>query len=70
MLAIVFTSAALLLLSAFSPAPIAPAMTGITALSGDARSHHEKWYWEENIARQIESESSLDPKPAPARSAD
>ncbi|KAF0108116.1 MAG: cytochrome b/b6 protein [Anaerolineaceae bacterium] len=36
-LAMVFTGAALLLLSAFFPAPIAPAMTGITALSGDAR---------------------------------
>jgi quinol-cytochrome oxidoreductase complex cytochrome b subunit len=36
-LTIVFTGTALLLLSAFSPAPIAPAMTDIAALSGDAR---------------------------------
>lgn len=36
-LAMLFTGAALLLLSAFSPAPIAPAITDITAPSGDAR---------------------------------
>jgi quinol-cytochrome oxidoreductase complex cytochrome b subunit len=36
-LAMVFTGAALLLLSAFSPAPISPAMTDITAISGEAR---------------------------------
>jgi quinol-cytochrome oxidoreductase complex cytochrome b subunit len=35
-LAMLFTAVALLLLSAFSPAPIAPAMTEITAVSGDA----------------------------------
>lgn len=36
-LAMVFTGAALLLLSAFSPAPIAPAMTDVVTLSGAAR---------------------------------
>ena len=36
-LAMVFTGAALLLLSAFSPAPIAPAIVDIAALSGEAR---------------------------------
>ncbi len=35
--AMVFAGAALLLLSAFSPAPIAPAIVDIAALSGDAR---------------------------------
>ena len=36
-LAMVFTGAALLLLSAFSPAPIGPAITDINALSSEAR---------------------------------
>ena len=35
--AMLFTGAALILVSVFFPAPITPAMTGITALSGDAR---------------------------------